>query len=193
MGAGKGRWAAALLLAAGLVQGPAHAQPAAFEGVALRDQQAQPLQPAWLRGRLLLLNFVYTGCSSTCPLQVRELAELHRQLPAEVKGRLHMLSVSVDPANDTPATLAAFARRMDADLPGWRFATGDEAQVGRLIERMQVLDTRKGQPRPEDHRTSIYLFDAGGQLLQRYRGVPLDRARLADEITRFSKFAGTTK
>jgi protein SCO1/2 len=98
-----------------------------------------------------------------------------------------MLSVSVDPSNDTPATLAAFARRMEAELPGWRFATGDPNDVERLIRRMQVLDPRAAQAQPADHRTSLYLFDGSGTLIQRYRGVPVDRARLTDEVSRLHR------
>lgn len=182
----RGRWLAQLAagVAAGVLACNAQAQPAAFDGIALRDHRAQTVDRASLKGQLLLLNFVFTGCSSTCPLQTRELAELRRGLPAEVSGHVRFLSVSVDPLGDTPATLAAFARRMDADLPGWRFATGEAGQVEKLLDRMQVMDTRAGRSKPEDHRTSLYLFDASGALLQRYRGVPVDRARLADEIKR---------
>jgi len=168
---------AALLLAAAA----AHAQPAALRDVALVDQRGQGLPPAAWQGRVLLLNFVFTGCSATCPTQVRELAELHAALPPAVRASTRFLSVSVDPLNDTPATLAAFARRMGAELPGWTFATGDAARVGLLLDRMQALQA--GSRRAEDHRTSLYLFDARGDLVQRYAGVPVDRPRLAREIT----------
>lgn len=166
-----------------LAAAAAHAQPAALRGVALVDQRGQALPPAALQGRVLLLNFVFTGCSAICPAQVRELAELHKALPAGVREHARFLSVSVDPANDTPAQLAAFARRMDAERPGWFFATGEPARVDVLIDRMQALNTAARPARPEDHRTSLYLFDSQGELVQRFTGVPVDRARLAREIT----------
>ncbi|MEP7298576.1 MAG: SCO family protein [Burkholderiales bacterium] len=160
------------------------AQPAVFDRVVLRDHRGQAVDGASLRGRPLLLNFVFTGCSSTCPLQVHELAALHRMLPRDVRDAAAFLSISVDPANDTPQTLADYARRMDADLPGWRFATGAPPQVDVLINRMQAQDPSRSNPRPQDHRTSLYLFDASGALVQRFAGVPVDRPRLADELTR---------
>ncbi len=177
---------AALLLSTGAGAAP----PAALRDLRLLDQSAHPLEPASLEGRVLLLNFVFTGCSSTCPLQTHELALLRRSLPEPVRARAEFLSVSVDPVNDTPAALAAFARRAGADQPGWRFATGAPAQVETLLERMQVLDRRRARPAPADHRSSLWLFDREGALVQRFAGEPLDRARLADEIGRLALKSG---
>jgi protein SCO1/2 len=129
------------------------------------------------------MNFVFAGCSSTCPLQVRELAELRLALPPDVARSVHFLSVSVDPMSDTPASLAAFARRMGADQPGWRFVTGAPVQVNLLVDRMHAMDPRKKDPQPADHSTALYLFDESGNLMQRYRGVPVDQGRLAAELT----------
>lgn len=181
---------AILLLAALLVTAPeARAEPAALRGVSLVDHRGLPVRPASFDGRLLLLHFVFTGCSSTCPTQVRELAWVHDALPAAARQAVQVLSVSVDPLSDTPAALAAFARRMDADRPQWRYATGAPAQIDRLTDRMSAMAPAAAAgraPRPEDHRTSIWLFDARGELVQRYAGVPVDRARLVREITQLA-------
>jgi protein SCO1/2 len=174
----------AVLVCAALLALNAQAQPAVLQRVDLRDQRGVAVDAASLRGRPVLMNFVFTGCSATCPTQVHELAELHRALPGDVRAAVRFLSITVDPWHDTPQTLMQFAQRMGADLPGWRFATAAPPQVEALLARMQAFDTRRGQPRPEDHRTSLYLFDAGGALVQRFGGVPVDRPRLADELSR---------
>lgn len=164
-----------------------HAQPAALRGLALLDHHGQALNPEQLAGRPVLLHFVFTHCASTCPAQIHELGELHAQLPAPARQRLVLLSVTVDPLSDTPATLRAYARRLGADRPGWRFVTGAPTTVQTLADRMQALNTRRlpaGQVAlPADHRTSLYLFDAQGALIQRFNGVPVDRPRLLHEIT----------
>ena len=134
--------------------------------------------------RVVLLHFVYTTCSTTCPTQVRELAALHDGLSQEARANIRFLSVSVDPLSDTPATLSAFARRMGADRPGWIFATGRPEQVQALVERMQAMAPGRQRPAPQDHRSSLYLFDASGELVQRFSGVPVDRPRLAAEMNR---------
>jgi protein SCO1 len=169
----------------------AWAQPTPLKGVRLLDQQARPLAPAALQGQLVLMHFVFTGCSSICPLQVKELLAVHQALPPAARDGVRFLSVSVDPMNDTPASMAAFARRMGADVPGWHFATGEPAQVDVLIDRMRALDTRQARPAPEDHRTTLFLFDGRGDLLQHYSGVPVDRARLLREITQLAQQAST--
>ena len=102
-------------------------------------------------------------------------------------ARTRFLSVTVDPDNDTPPMLAAFARRMGADLPGWSFAGGATRDVNRLIDRMQALDARQKPAPLESHRTSVYLYGPTGQLVLRFAGVPVDRVRLADEITRAAR------
>lgn len=165
----------------------AQAQPTALQGLKLEDHRRQPLTAASVQRQVVLLHFVFTTCSSTCPLQVRELAEVHGSLPDDVRRQVRFLSVSVDPLQDTPASLGDFARRMGADRPGWHFATGAPAQIEQLLNRMQVMDSRKPNPKPEDHRTSLYLFNATGTLVQRYGGVPVDRPRLVAEITQVAR------
>lgn len=171
------------LLAAGCASGAVLAQPAPLKDLALVDQRAQPLGAAQLAGHPTLLHFVFTTCSSTCPLQVAELARVHQALPPDVREKVRFLSVTVDPLQDTPASLATFARRLDADRPGWHFATGRGAHT--LAERLQVLDAQR--PQAADHRTSLYLYDARGALMQRYSGQPIDRARLVAEITNITR------
>lgn len=165
--------------------GPAaHAQPAVLVGLHGVDQHGRAFDAAALAGRPVLMHFVYTGCGTTCPTQVHELAALHEALPAAQRRAIRFVSVSVDPLSDTPAALAAFARRMGAERAGWLFITGRPDALEPLYTRMQVFDPRTPSPGASDHRTSLYLYGADGRLLQRFRGMPVDRARLLAEISR---------
>lgn len=169
-----------------LLANAAWAQPTPLRGVRLLDQRTQPVDAAALRGHVVLLNFVFTGCSSTCPLQVKELAAVHAALPAAARRQVRFVSISVDPAHDTPATMAEFAQRLGADQPGWHFATGRPADVETLFDRLRAFDPTKAKPVPEDHRTTLFLYDARGELMQRFAGVPVDRPRLVREITQLA-------
>ncbi len=169
-------WAAALAAAA---------QPAPLAGLRLQDHRQQPLAVPALAGRPVLLHFVFAGCSSVCPLQLQELRQLHDTLPPAVRARIAILSVTVDPLSDTPAALAAFARRHDADRPGWHFVSGAPAEVHRLLDRLQAFEP--GRHEPDAHRTALFLYAPDGRLLQRFRGSPVDRARLADELQRLAR------
>ncbi|MET0166741.1 MAG: SCO family protein [Vicinamibacterales bacterium] len=79
--------------------------------------------PSLLRGDApIFLNFIFTTCTSVCPVMSATFAEVQRQLGDEAH-RVRMISISIDPEHDDPARLREFARKHDAG-PGWRFLTG---------------------------------------------------------------------
>lgn len=158
-----------------------------FDGMQLVDQDNRRFSFRALKGKVLLVNFVYTGCSTICPVQTRELVELQRALPESQRQAVHFVSVSLDPLQDTPAALKAFAQRQSADLSHWSFVTGREADLTRLGEHLRLF--RPGGRKPDDHSTALWLVDARGRLLQRLQGNPPDRLRLARELNAMSTLA----
>ena len=79
-------------------------------------------------GRPLLVNFVYTTCTAICPTMTRTFAEFQQRLGAEA-AQVRMASVSIDPEQDTPERLAAYAKQFGAGAQ-WTFYTGtNEASV----------------------------------------------------------------
>lgn len=73
-------------------------------------------------GSPVIMNFIYTACTTICPLASRTLEELQDKLGSE-RDHVHMVSVSVDPEQDTPAVLAKYAKRFSAG-DQWHFYTG---------------------------------------------------------------------
>jgi protein SCO1/2 len=73
-------------------------------------------------GRAVVLNFVFTSCSSVCPLMSQIFAQFDSKLGAE-RARVHLMSISIDPEQDTPARLREYARRFHAG-PEWQHYTG---------------------------------------------------------------------
>ena len=179
-----------LLLAATLTPALLHAagqEPptwAVLEDTRLVDPYDRPVSRASFSGFALLMNFVFTQCSAVCPVQTRELAEVIGSLPPDVRRRTRFLSISLDPLSDTPAMLRAFAQRHQALLPGWTFATGSAHDIERVTARLRVLPSGEGAARIVNHTAHLHLFDGQGLLRQRYGGLPVDQARLADDITR---------
>jgi cytochrome oxidase Cu insertion factor (SCO1/SenC/PrrC family) len=173
-------------MAAAAFWAPAWADPLPLRGIALQDHRGHVYKADAVPRGPVLLHFIYTGCSATCPTQVRELVELRAQLPAALRRQVRFFSISLDPLADTPATLAAFARKAGAEQPGWQFLTGARGPVDGLIERMRLFDPAK--PGVADHRTALYLYGSDGQLVQRFRGVPVDIPRLGDELARLVHF-----
>lgn len=184
-------------LATGCGRAQAHEQslpaPAAFTGVALTDQDGKPLGAAELGGTTLVVSFMFTSCPSVCPTQTRALAEVRRGLSSQIRERVRFLSVSVDPDTDTPEKLREFALRNGAAQGGWSFARGTPESTRALSARLAAFDARGGSA-PSAHTTAVYLFDARGNLVQRYAGGPLDVTRLTREIERVAELsrAGNT-
>lgn len=187
----RGRLRSALLLLSWLAVTPlVYADPSSsflrnFDGIALLDQSGQAFTTDQLKGQVVLFNFIFTGCDSSCPLQTRALAQVLRGLPARARKQVRFVSVSIDPGNDTPEKMLAFARDMQADLDGWLFLTGDVLQLQALAQQLHLMDENAPNT-PQIHRTSLWLVDKQGRMLQRYRGDPPDQDRLTRELTQVS-------
>jgi|CXWL01.1.fsa_nt_gi protein SCO1/2 len=150
--------------------------------VTLQDQDGQALPLAKYKGKTLLINFVYTTCDTTCPVQTKQLVEVQRKLSSANRKTIQFLSVTVDPERDTSATLKLFAETMGADLSDWTFATGTKEVIAELTKQLYVYAPRQAKPQLGDHSNQLYLYDKHGLFRQRYNGAPIDIPRLAKEI-----------
>jgi protein SCO1/2 len=106
----------------------------AIPDVALVDAQAKPVR---LRELLagddaVMLNFVFTTCSAICPVMVKVFSDVPERLDAATAKRLRMVSISIDPDNDTPAALRAYARNFGADKR-WTFLTGRQQDIKTVL------------------------------------------------------------
>ena len=91
-------------------------------------------------GRPVLLNFIFTTCSSICPLTSRTLEEFQRKLRSEA-ARIHLMSISIDPEEDTPARLREYARKFHAG-PEWQYYTGTLAAS---LAAQRAFDVYRGE------------------------------------------------
>ena len=76
-------------------------------------------------GRPVVLNFIFTSCASICPVMSQIFAEFQRKLGPD-SAKLHLMSISIDPEQDTPSRLREYAKRFNA-APGWTYYTGTPA------------------------------------------------------------------
>ena len=147
----------------------------------LRDQDGEPVSMRSLRGRPVIVTFLYTHCEDTCPIQAQTvrgaLDELGHDVPA--------LAIAVDPPNDTPRSARRFLAeqratgRLDfvlgsaADLrPVWR---------GFAIQRQSVT---------QEHNARFTLVDANGYQRVGYPGREATPERLAHDIALLEREAG---
>lgn len=158
--------------------------------LAMSDQQGRRFDIADYRGKTLLLGFMFTNCSSACPLQTARMARVQSLLPEDLKARTRILSISIDPERDSTAALAAYAEAFRADTGHWRFgATRDGKALGALMERLGVT-LRSGADGAPDHKMAVLLIDAGGRIMQRYIGDRLDENRIVAEMASVDRLFG---
>ena len=137
---------------------------------ALTTQDDKPLGLADLRGKVVLVNFVFTTCNGTCPATTSRLggvaAELKRQGLLE-KDRVRLVSITLDPKRDTPKALRRYRELYDIRGDLWSFLTGPEADVGKVMAAwgMWAKPAKNGQL---DHPSRVFLLDARGRVREIY-------------------------
>ncbi len=147
----------------------------------LVDQSGAPLALADLRGRALLLDFIYTRCPGPCPILTGRHVSVQQALPARLRERVRFVSISLDPENDTPEALAAYAQARGVDLANWSLLTGDPARVAAVLKDYGVGSVR--QPDGEiDHLVATFLIDGQGRIVKRYVGLDHEAATLTRDL-----------
>jgi len=131
------------------------------------------LNLADLQGRPLVVTFIYTRCPlpDFCPLMTHQFVQLQERLQSQSdSGRppVHFLSVSLDPAYDTPDVLKKYAREAGADLSTWTFATGDSAVIRDLAQQFGVFYQSEGSELV--HNLSTALIGSDGRIRRIWRG-----------------------
>lgn len=133
----------------------ADAAAAYFTDTELVDQDGRPRRfyTDLLRGRKVLVHFVFTSCKGACPTMTANLARVQALLGKRAGKEVAILTITVDPVNDTPKVLKQYAARFNAG-PGWRFLTGTPQNVETVLGRLGGL-TKK----PEEHTSTLLIGD----------------------------------
>ena len=167
----------------------AQAKPAASDAfpavlTGLRDQNGRPFAAASVADRFVLVNFIFTGCGSTCPTQVQQLSRFERSLPPALRAKLAIVSISVDPTHDTPPALRRYAKAMAVDGRHWQFLTGTMPQIVRVTRAFSAM--RPDQVDTAFHTSEVRLFDRRRRMIQRYAGAPLAATQLREDLLALS-------
>lgn len=104
-----------------------------------------------IKGKVVVVNFIYTTCADVCPLTSARLAQAQERFGDKMGKDIFFVSISIDPETDTPARLKAQADTLKAG-PGWLFLTGQRPHIDqiryKLGERSRSLS---------DHRNEVLL------------------------------------
>jgi protein SCO1 len=148
---------------------PLHMEVGDFTGV---NQNGKKVSYSDLKGKVWVVDFMFTNCDTVCSPMTANMAELQRKLTDEdVDAQL--VSFSIDPENDQPGVLKEYASGVGADFSNWDLITGYKQE---FIESFANKSFMAAAAKMEGsnqfvHSTSFYLVDEKGIVVQKYEGV----------------------
>ncbi len=150
------------------------------------DQQDRRRSIAEWRGSVMMLTFIYTRCPlpNYCPLMDRHFVAVQNAVNADagLRGRVKLVTLSFDPAFDTPAVLAAHAAKLKADADVWTFLTGDVATVDKFAARLGVGINRPAGSPEVTHNLRTALVGTDGRIVKIYSGSEWTPAKALGDI-----------
>jgi len=114
--------------------------------VSLLDQDGKPVHfySDLVRGKVVMMSFIFTSCTTVCPPLGATFAKVQKLLGDR---DVRLISVSVDPVNDTPERLKAWAQKFGGG-PGWTLVTGDKDNVTKLLKGLGVYTANAAEHSP---------------------------------------------
>lgn len=137
-----------------------------------------PLALSDLRGKVVVLSFLYTRCPDVCPLTAAEFRATQRELGADADGVV-FVAVSTDPDGDTPQAVQAFSRDHGLDR-GWHYLIGSRAQLSGVWQDYGILANPDPEPPTVTHTDAVYLIDEQGRERVLLRSDALAESLLSD-------------
>ena len=156
--------------------------------VRLEDQAGRPFELSDWRGRLVLLDFIYTRCPGPCPAQTHDLVSVQRGLSPLARSRTRFASVTLEPEVDDGPVLAAYAEMHGVDLSDWSFLTG-EPQRAQAVAREWGIGSSAEPDGSIGHTLHSFLIDHRGYVVARYSSRDRDPAAIGADIERFARAA----
>ena len=130
--------------------------------VTLVDQHGNAVNFADLKGKWLLVDFIYTRCAGTCELMTSKLVRAADHLGTALGKNVEFVSITLDPEHDGPKQLLNWARAQNAQRKGWLFLTGPLQNVEQVMAAFKV----KRAVEPDgtiDHVIEFFLVGPGGR------------------------------
>ena len=116
-----------------------------------------------VKGQTVVINFIFTTCTTICPPLGATFARVQKELGDKVGRDVRFISISVDPATDTPERLKAWGAKFHAG-DGWTLLTGNKPQVDELLRALGAFSARR-----EDHSPTVLIGnDAHGAWARTY-------------------------
>jgi protein SCO1/2 len=147
--------------------------PRSLVDFTLTDSSGHAVTRADLNGKILVVDFLFTSCSLTCPAVNTQMAQI-QQLTTN-QPDIKLVSITVDPRDDTPTVLQKYGARFGADTNRWLFLTGEKVSLYHLIGKsflaQDLNDPFSNMPGNFSHTERIAVMDTQGNLRGYFDGL----------------------
>lgn len=151
--------------------------------VSLIDQNGASVSLASLKGKPVLIDFIYASCASTCPMLTSKMAAIAHALGPALGADVKIVSITLDPEHDNPAELAKYAKSHDADDKGWIFLTGTPAQVDEVLAQFKLRRTRESDG-SITHSIEAFLLGPDGHQIRQYNALDVSPDAVVSDVDR---------
>jgi protein SCO1 len=147
----------------------------------LTSQDGEQVTLADFRGKVVAVTFIYTLCTTTCPVLTPMMSLVQDQLGPDFGAKIAFVSITVDPERDTPEVLKMYAQAFGANLTGWAFLTGTPDAIRDVTRRYGVFGSKAANG-DVDHTFLTSIVDPRGILRVQYVGVRFDPAEFRRDL-----------
>ena len=157
------------------------AAPSVLTDTKLVDQNGNTVELSSLKGKPMLVDFIYTSCPGPCLMETAKFANVALRLGNDLGSKVTLVSITVDPEHDGPKQLLNSSRQQGADEKGWIFLTGgrgdiDQALAGFKLSRQIEPDGSVG------HLVDMMLIGPDGRLVREYNGEIVKAQDIVDDV-----------
>lgn len=146
--------------------------PRHLSDFSLADQWGHPVTRADLQGKITVVDFIFTSCSLTCPYVNAQMQKIDEATPGEP---VRLLSITLDPADDTVPVLARYSINYGAKPERWAFLTGDADMIHTFVGTSFLPPDTTGSfsymPGNFAHVQRIVLVDQKGNIVSYFDGL----------------------
>ena len=148
---------------------------------ALRDQDGRLVRSDELRGKVTILTFLDTQCTAACPVIASQVARTLDRLTSDERTQVEAIAISVDPKEDTPASIRTFLRRNRAEGQ-LRYLSAPESELRAVWKAAQILPSADSGD-DETHSAPVRIYGRDGRwIATQHVGADLSQDNLAHDI-----------
>jgi len=136
-------------------------------------EEGKTIELKELKGKTVVMVMIYTTCKAACPRLVADMRNIEKKIPKEYTSDLQYVLVSIDPENDNPKRLKAFAIENLMNDEHWTFLQGTKTSV-REFANVLAVKYKEISPIDFSHSNIISVFNPGGELIHQQEGLGVD-------------------